>query len=121
MNHRRTVQLALLCLKELNSQSNQWLSLHEISHRLGIPLGDCVSLLERLQLAGIVAVREPQEALLLCPLEDLSELEIVEAVWSVPKKTVAFKLLFSSQPGLGITKSLEAKAWAHKTHTFLEA
>jgi len=84
MNQQRVVQFAVMCLQELDAHAGQAVSVEEISQRRGIPLPECTHVIRQLGVAGIVELAAPDQAVLRRAIEDLTALEILQAVWTKP-------------------------------------
>jgi len=90
---QRTVQVAVMCLQELDAQAGKALSSREISQRRGISLSECTSILQRLSRAGIVELATTGLAVLRRPVEELTALDILQAVWNQTKKQSTFEMM----------------------------
>ena len=107
MNPTQIVQFAVLCLTELDAHQGKAVSCEEISLRQGIPLPECIHIIRRFQHAGIVDVVMPGRVLLRRPVEELTALEIVEAVWAKEDARTPFRMLLGGDRGLACRKTLE--------------
>jgi len=101
-------------LQELEREESRCLNVQVLSRRGGIPLLDCLEVLERLHNAGIVDAGAGQAFALRQPLESLTALEIIQAIWTeVPKKAPAFQMLMSPAEG-ALRKTLEVVGRIHR-------
>ena len=110
MNQRQTVQIALLCLEALSQTSQKNMTPQDLSRQQGLPLPVCLSTVYRLIQAGIVELREDGSLHLCRSLEDLTALEILNAVWASEKKQPAFRMLVGGKRAGVLQKTLE---WIH--------
>src|SRR5436305_1682186 len=107
MNQQQVIQFAVRCLSELDAQAGEAISYHEIARRLGIPLMDCVRVLRSLINAGIVRLASAGLVRLSRPIEELTALEIVDAVWAKADKAAAFQMLVGANQSMECRKTLE--------------
>ncbi|SRR5258708_4893676 len=107
MNPKRIVQFAVLCLELLDSGVGKPMSYQEISRKLGIPLNECERVLRCLSHAGIVKFAEGSGVILLRPVEEITALEILEAVWAPEETRCAFQMLVGAERGPALRKTLE--------------
>jgi DNA-binding IscR family transcriptional regulator len=109
MKYQLYVQYAVLCLEALDSCEGQPLSIQELSQSQGVPFADCVHLVHRLSQAGIVEVTPAGAVALLRPVEELTALEILQALW---KRKVAPMVVQMLVGGRGLR--------AHLTRAFVQ-
>src|SRR6266581_9375703 len=96
-----------MCLRELDESSSQFLASLEISRRAGIPLAECEAVLDRLARAGLLKAHGRKRYALLCPVEDMTALDILCALWAPKKFLPAFNLLVAV-PKIARRKTLDA-------------
>ena len=78
---QREVQLAVMCLQELDAQAGKGMTFREISERRNIPMADCTSVIQRLCAAGIVDLTSADRVVLKRPVDQLTALDILQAIW----------------------------------------
>lgn len=103
MNHETVVQFAVQCLQELDAHAGEALSFKEISQRQGIPLLECTQVIRRLGHAGIVELAETGRVVLRRPVEELTALDILEAVWTHAAARPDFQLLMGNRVAIEAT------------------
>jgi len=107
MENRQDVQFALLCLEELDQPYTRALSPLDLSRRLGVHLAACESILGRLSRAGLIEHR-PEGTVRLCrPVEEVTALEVLQAVWAPQEKQTTFRMLVGKDRGRAVRKTLE--------------
>ncbi len=99
MNHVRTLQVALACLQALDRKTDHTLSPSEISRQQGIPLRDCVLVIERLCEGGILTISRRGRAELQRHLEDITSLELLQVLWTTNGKPDSIRMLFGGNRG----------------------
>lgn len=99
MKSQQLMQYAVLCLQALDANEGKPLSLLDLSHTQGVPFPTCVRLIHRLNKAGIVEV-SGGAVILRRPVEELTALEIVQAVWSAPEQQDRVRILVGGTRGL---------------------
>ena len=99
MKNQRIVQLAVMCLQALNAQAGQAVSPQEISRSQGVPLEECLRILRQFNTAGIVQYAEAGKVRLVRPVEDLTALEILEALWTMDSSQPEFRMLLKESRG----------------------
>lgn len=89
MNHSQLASYAVACLEGLDHPQAP----RELSRSQHVPFEDCLAILERLEAAGLV--RENAQGLIeVCvALEQITALEVLQAVWAKPSK-VEIQVLF---------------------------
>jgi DNA-binding IscR family transcriptional regulator len=100
MKHQQVVQFAVQCLQALDANQGKPLSLHALSRTQGVPYAECVSVISRLDRAGIVELAAGGSVALRRPVEDLTALEIIQAVWSFQDARPAFRMLIGAHRGI---------------------
>jgi DNA-binding IscR family transcriptional regulator len=116
MNKNLNVQLALMCLQELDRGSSQFQSPAEISRNAGVPLADCQAVLGRLADAGLIE-RQGDAYALFVPVEDLKVFDILNALSARKESRPAFRWLFGAAQ-TSQRKTLEAVRWAQALEAF---
>ena len=96
MNHRQLVQFAAMCIAELDEQGGRSLSLQQLSRNQGIPFPVCRKIIRRLDLAGIVKVTDGK-IVLLRSAEEMTALDVLEAIWSSKEALPAFRMVVGGQ------------------------
>jgi len=114
MNHQRVVQLAVICLQELDEHAGQAVSFQEISQRRGIPLPECAHVIRQLSKAGIVDLADDDQAVLRRDIEELTALEILQAMWAPAIDSPAFQFVLGHRGAAQTTQSFIASAWASR-------
>ena len=99
MKNQQFVQYAVLCLQALDANGGRPLSVQDLSHSQGVPFATCVRLINRLSDVGIVEVTS-DGVTLRRPVEDLTALEIVQAIWSDKEKSTGFRMLVGGVRGM---------------------
>jgi len=112
MNTQQTVQYAVMCLQALDENAGKPMSLQEISQRQGVPMAECQDIVRHLSEAGIVTLAGPGRVVLLRPVEELTALEILEAVWSSSNPPPAFRMLVGGSRGARLKTTLQIVARA---------
>lgn len=105
MNNAHDVQQALMCLEALDEQAG--LTAFDISRRQGIDLSQCETLLSHLADGGLLLAHEGGYRLAK-PLQDIAALEVLQAVWSPPRRNTPFQLLFGPPRGPAFHRTLNA-------------
>jgi len=82
MNDNTAIQAALKCLLQLDENPA---TAEDISERSGVELATCRQLLARLRRAGIVTLDAQYRFALLAGMEDLSTVDLIDAVWVTPR------------------------------------
>ena len=111
MTNSLTIQYAVNCLRELDQEAPRTLTVAELGRRLGVPAEDCSDILDRLEAAGIVDLDLAGGIHLERPVEELTALEIIQALGSA-RRTPEFAMLYQSADGPIVRKTLEAVAWS---------
>jgi DNA-binding IscR family transcriptional regulator len=112
MNHREIVQIAVRCLAELEGRPHHSASFKEISRKQGIPLAECVRVLRQLYAAGIVTLEEAGKVTLQRSMDELTALDILQAVWAKNRIRPAFQMWVGADRGPAAHKTLEFVRWA---------
>lgn len=112
MNNLQTVRYALMCLQELDNWHNRPCSPLGVSRRNGVPLEECVAVLEKLGTAGLIEVDDEGNYILRCPLGDLPAFDILTALAAPIPKVTRFKMRVGADHGLAARVTLRAIAWA---------
>jgi DNA-binding IscR family transcriptional regulator len=108
MTSQLHVQYAVMCLQELDRRNSSYLDVQKISREGGIPQADCREVLKRLHAAGIIDAGTGQTFALRQPLESLTALQVIQAIWTTaPKEAPAFRMLIAPEDG-ALRKTLEA-------------
>ncbi len=98
MKYPQFVQYAIACLQALDANEGRPLSLIDLSHGQGVPFPTCVRLIHRLKRAGIVDL-SGGSVVLRRPVEELTAMEIVQAVGSTPDKQDSVRMLVGGARG----------------------
>ena len=117
MENKLTIQYALQCIEELAHEPLGRLSLKDLSRRRGIPHAVCRDVLCRLQEAGILSVDEKNCFGLVRPIEDITSLDILEAMWAKRAHFPAFKVLYET-PHTTLKTTLRAVQVAQRSNAF---
>jgi hypothetical protein len=109
MNHSVMVRYAVACLEGLESP----VALRDLSQTQHVPLEDCQHIVRQFESAGIV--RENERGLIerTCSIEDLTALQILQALWSSPSRT-AIRMLYGKSELIAeqVTRCVvDAAAW----------
>jgi DNA-binding IscR family transcriptional regulator len=107
MSTRLDVQQALACLKALDEHPETPLDAQEITQRKGIPYDTVREIIQRLHAAGIVECHEDGRVQLEKPTEELTSLEILEALWA-PPAAPSFRMLIAQRDGQRVGLTLQA-------------
>jgi DNA-binding IscR family transcriptional regulator len=110
MENKLTVQYAVQCIEELANDSLGRLSVLELSRRRGIPMDACRNILRRLEEAGILTIDERDRYGLLRSVEDITSLDVLQALWTDRPQHPAFKVLYQ-RPAKALKTTLHA-VWA---------
>jgi DNA-binding IscR family transcriptional regulator len=96
MNHNiNLVPMAMACLQELDSDPNGALTPEEISRRQGVPLEECLYILRQFEEAGILRRQAGDRLELARAPEELTALDILQALWKRSQDLVP-QLLYGS-------------------------
>jgi DNA-binding IscR family transcriptional regulator len=117
MNSQLNVQYAVACLKQLGDSQASGMRGADLGRLCGVPSDVLPDLLERLCQAGLVSVTEEGLYRLTRALEELTALEVLQAVWTEPKKQTPFRLLYQAARG-ATRKTLEAVAFAQSLNAY---
>jgi DNA-binding IscR family transcriptional regulator len=117
MENKLTIQYALQCIEELANEPLGRLSLQDLSRRRGIPTDVCRDVLRRLEEAGILSADDQRRFGLIRPIEEITSLEILEALWTERLHLPAFKVLYQ-HPSRAIKTTLHAVRVAQKLDAF---
>lgn len=90
MNHQTKIQVALRCLQEI--EEHESVSAADISNRRHIAVNDCVEVLGSLSQAGIIRFSNGL-ATLQRPIETITSLEVLQALWKSSAAPAAFRFL----------------------------
>ena len=107
MPTRQTVQIALLCLETLEQLTPHAMSPQDLSRRQGLPLPECLGILRRLSNAGIVEMRDERHVRLCRPVEELTVLDVLQALWSPEVRTGTFQMFVGGNRRIALRKTLE--------------
>ncbi|OGR90511.1 MAG: hypothetical protein A2992_07500 [Elusimicrobia bacterium RIFCSPLOWO2_01_FULL_59_12] len=110
MKNKRIVQFAVMCLQAFGANEGRALSPQEISKHQGVPLEDCLNIIKRFRSAGIVAAASREKVILARPVEDLTAVEILEALWAVDATRLDLQMLVGGNHGRRAEKTLECVA-----------
>lgn len=110
MNPQKLARYAALCVEELDAHSGNPLSVQDISLRKGIPLSECKSVFHALSQAGIIRLVAAEHAVLL--RQDVTALELVQAVWAKASAQQDFQMLFGGHHG----KTMQT-TWTYLMHS----
>ena len=93
MNNSVMVHFAVACLEGLHSPSTP----RDVSRSQEVPLDECVHILGQFEAAGLV--RENAQGLIerTCSLEDVTALQVLQALWSRNKNTAIGMLYGKSE------------------------
>jgi DNA-binding IscR family transcriptional regulator len=117
MENKLTVQYAVQCIEELANDPAGRLSLSDISQRRGIPEDDCRDILDRLEKAGILSIDDRHRFELSRPIEEITSLEVLQALWTERAKFPAFQVLYQS-PAKVLRTTLQAVSAAQRVGVF---
>ncbi len=92
MNQSRMVHYAVACLEGLDIP----LAPRDLSRSQEVPLEECLHILRQFEAAGLV--RENAQGLLerICSIEQVTALEVLQALWSVPSGQ-AVRILYGTK------------------------
>src|SRR5258706_2229206 len=99
MDKPLTVQYALECLQAIDLKNPTPLTTHEIGKQQGIPIDICQKILDSLVHAGILEADECQRYRLRTDIEELTSLEILQAIWTPAPRVTSFRILFAKDSG----------------------
>ena len=108
MNVRENVQFALMCIQELDHRAETPLLPLEISRLQGVPLEDCLAILKRLHVAGVVRSSPEGRFALVRPAGELTALEVLQALWTPLEEKPIFRMMVGGSRGVRVRKTLEA-------------
>jgi DNA-binding IscR family transcriptional regulator len=97
MNHLQDVQYALMCLDELGHHAHRPIAASEVGRRQGVPWPDCLSILRRLGQAGIVAWADRDQVILNRSSEDVTALELLQALWTPEQPRREFRMTWGGR------------------------
>src|SRR4051812_17898483 len=106
MDPRQSVQIALLCLKGLDQAAHQQTTVKDLSREQGLSLPLCITTMTRLSEAGIVELFKDGSLRLCRPLDEVTALEILQALWAPAKREPAFRLLLGKNAQGALQKTL---------------
>ncbi len=109
MKKDQVVQFAAMCLHALDANPGKALSPKEISRYEGVPIRDCQKIIRQLNRAGIVKFVDRTSVQLLRPVEEITALELLEALWAREVTLPEFLMLVGGR-GMRLEKTLEAIA-----------
>jgi DNA-binding IscR family transcriptional regulator len=107
MNYRQRVQFAVQCLEELEAHAQRPVSFQDISQKQSIPLAECTLVVRQLADAGIVSLKENGTVALERPIDEITALELLTAVWTRDRIQPAFRMLVGEDRGPVMRKTLK--------------
>jgi DNA-binding IscR family transcriptional regulator len=115
MNDQQAVANALRCLQVLDQHPAQS---HEISAATSLPLSTCTRLLERLQSAGLISANTEGRFLLARPIDELSPLDILDAIWETVLDMLPVQMLFGPAQGIQADRTRKAVFMAQRDNRY---
>jgi DNA-binding IscR family transcriptional regulator len=110
MNHQEVVQYAVLCLRALEDHAGEKLTVKQISRLQGVPVEECQRILGRLCNAGIVELVGPGLVQLAKPVDEITAIELLEAVWAPEEAMPEFRMLVGGTRGYRLETTLRVIA-----------
>jgi DNA-binding IscR family transcriptional regulator len=105
MNKTEIVELALKILTELDRDERRTIPVEVLSREL--ETGDISTLINRLSVAGIVTLGPGREVSLNCPLDNLTALDVLQAVWGKPAERQAIRVLYGASVTFAVPFGLQ--------------
>jgi len=111
MNDQQAVANALRCLQIIKEHPAES---HEISQATGLPFTTCAQLLQRMHHAGLIDINDEGRFLLERPIDELSPLDILDAVWETFIDALPLRMLFGPAE-----RTQRAVAVAQRTNRYM--
>ena|SRR5258708_4821 len=108
MNSSVMVRYAVACLEGLESPA----TLRGLSLAQHVPLEDCLHIVQQFKSAGIVRENEGGLIERTCSIEELTALQVLQALWSRPQETTVRMLYGNSELNADQVTRLVVKAAA---------
>jgi DNA-binding IscR family transcriptional regulator len=107
MSNQHVVQFAVMCLQALDDGAGIAMSPQDISKAKGVPVQECQRILHRFQEAGIVQFTKTGKVSLLRPVEELTAVEILDALWALETSSPSFQMLVGGNRGIRLRATLD--------------